>query len=201
MISVRCTRRALGALVLAGVAATGPLAAQRRLSVTRLGDARRFGPGIVLATIPEVRFELTRPAHIIVLRVDPAGGIEPVFPTDSGAFTERAPGVHVMAAPAPEPPSSTAHLADPVVRSPDALARGGRRVRPPAAGSDDFEATVVAYWLVIVGDTTTTAAEVRSLLKASGLTFGSLQEQLRALPKILMGGRARQWGAWYAPVS
>jgi hypothetical protein len=180
--------------------AAAPLAAQRRLSVTRLGDARQFGPGIVLATIPEVRFELTRPAHIIVLRVDPAGGIEPVFPPDTGAFTERAPGVHAIAAAAPEPPAS-ARLADPVMRSPDALARGGRAVRPPAAGSDDFEPTVVAYWLVIVSDTLTTAAGVRALLGEARLDFGSLQEELRALPKILVGGRARRWGAWYAPVS
>lgn len=189
------------AILALAVLLAAPLAAQRPLSVTRLGDVKHYGAGIARATITEVQIELAFPGHLIVLRVDPVGGIEPVSPAPDQEFTERAPGLHVITAPAPEPLTAQGRPPEHVVRSADVLARGGQAVRPPAAGPSDLEGEIVAYWLVIVSDSATSAAQVQAILQAARLDFATVRHQLRALPRILVGRRATRWAAWFTPVS
>lgn len=197
----RLFRRSPACVAALVVCLASAVAAQRPLSVTRLGDVKRYGPGIALATLTDVHVRITAPAYLVVLRVDPAGGIEPIFPPDTLGSPEYAPGTHIVSAPAPEPEGQNARLPDPVVRSADVLARGGQSVRPPAAGPSDIEGDIVAYWLVIVSDATTNATEVREILKTARLNFSSVRDELRALPRILVGGRATHWAAWFAPVN
>ena len=178
-------------------AATG-LVAQGTPRVTRLGNARSFGRGIVQAALGEMRFELSRTAEVIVLQIDAAGGITPIFPIDSmpGA---RPSGVHVVTASAPvavrggEEPRL-----DAVMQTAAEVARSGRAVRPPAVSMGEDK--IVAYWLLVVSDVPTTAREVRAQLESMTLEFGSVEEELKALPGVLIADRTKQWGAFYSPV-
>src|SRR5437870_4914349 len=103
------------------------------LAVTRLGAADVYGPGIMSVSIHEVRFELARPAHVIVLRVGADGTIEPVFPQRDDAATRQDVGWHYVEAPEPESGAPTARILDPVLRSPDALVRAAHEAPPPAS--------------------------------------------------------------------
>lgn len=183
-------------LCLTGLALLAPvgLGAQKAaVRVTRLGAARSYGPGILQATYAELRFELTRDAHVIVLQVDPSGGITPVFPADSEPGL-RPSGVHILAGANPVVPAAEeARITDPVLRSAAELARAGRAVRPPAVAMDDT-ASIVAYWLVIVSDVPTSGWEVRAQLVSMPLNYRSVEDELRALPAALVGQRAKGWG-------
>ena len=191
------TLRALAAAVL--VASTGLHAQRPGLRVTRLGAARSFGPGIVEATYAELKFELTREAHVIVLQVDPNGGITPMFPVDSGPGL-RPSGVHVLTAPAPVAlTGNEARINDPVLQTAAELARSGRAVRPPAVSVGE-EAPIVVYWLVIVSDIPTSAQEVRTQLETMALNYRSVDDELRALPGALVGQRGKGWGAYFTGV-
>jgi len=158
----------------------------------------------VAAADRRVEFELTRPAHIIVLRVDPDGSIQPVFPAWGERTTERAAGRQVVelkavtgAAPAgPDVP----HAAPPVMRSAQQMASEGERARPRATGDDEPRVMpVTAYWLVIVSDVATTAEEVQERLEAMTLQFSSQQAELEALARALVARRTKVWAASYAP--
>lgn len=180
--------------------AAHPLGAQSLLPrVTRVGSAKAFGPGILYASVRELRFELSRDAEVIVLQVDPVGGITPMFPSDSEPGYRPA-GVHILDAPSPETsvvvdePRLTRRM-----QSAEDLARAGRAVRPPAAGMPDT-ASVVAYWLVIVSDVPTTGPEVRAQLESLPLEYSSVESELKALPAALIAKRTKNFGAFYVPV-
>jgi hypothetical protein len=167
--------------------------------VTRVGSAKAFGPGILYANARELRFELSRSAEVIVLQLDPTGGISPMFPTDSEPGLRPA-GVHVLAAPLPDEVTSSEELRlTPRMQTAQELARAGRSVRPPAAALPDT-AAVVAYWLVIVSDAPTTGPEVRAQLESMPLEYNSVEAELRALPAALVGKRTKNWGAFYTTV-
>ncbi len=166
--------------------------------VTRLGARNAFGPGITAVSPRHVQFELTRAAHVIVLRVDAEGGIEPIFPQPSDEPADRAAGVWAITAPplaaaerGPERPF------DPRLQSPAALARGARRGWPPP---EDTAGTATPYWLVITSDAPTSAAELRARLEGMNLTFRTVEAELEALPRALVAKRAQTWSAYYAPV-
>jgi len=179
------------------VAAQGP-------PVTRLGSRTAYGPGIVAAATRRVEFELTRPAHVIVLLVDPDGSIQPVFPASGEGTTERAAGLQVVelkatpgaAQAGPEVP----HAAPPVMRSAQQLAREGERARPSATGDDEPRVLpVTSYWLVIVSDVPTSADEVQERLEAMTLQFSSMKAELEALARGLVARRTKTWAASYTP--
>lgn len=174
------------------------------LPVNRLGSRTEFGPGIVAAAAKRVEFELTRPAHVIVLLVDPDGSIQPVFPASGESTTERTAGRQVVelkatagpAQPGPEVP----HAAPPVMRSAQQLASEGERARPRATGDDEPRvAPVTSYWLVITSDVPTTAEDVQARLESMTLQFSSLKAELEALARGLVARRTKQWAASYAP--
>jgi len=172
--------------------------------VTRLGSRTVYGPGIVAAAPRRVEFELTRPAHIIVLLVDPDGSIQPVFPASGERTTERAAGrqvVELKAETGPAPAGAEApHAPPPVMRSAQQMASEGERARPRATGDDEPRARpVTAYWLVIVSDVPTTAEEVQERLEAMTLQFSSQQAELEALARALVARRTKVWAASYAP--
>ena len=178
--------------------------AQAPLPVTRLGRRTEFGPGIVAAGARRVEFELTRPAHVIVLLVDPDGGIQPVFPASGEHTTERAAGrqvVELKAATGAAPAApDVSHAPPPVMRSAQQIANEGERARPRATGDDEPRvALVVPYWLVITSDVATTAEEVQAKLESMSLQFSSQKAELEALARGLMARRTKAWAASYAP--
>ena len=174
--------------------------------VTRLGSRTAYGPGIVGAAARRVEFELTRPAHVIVLLVDPDGSIQPVFPASGENTTERAAGRQVVelnaTSGAGQAGPEASHAAPPVMRSAQQLAREGEPARPSATGDDDPRvAPVTAYWLVIVSDVPTTADEVQERLEAMTLQFSSLKAELEALARALVARRTKVWAASYTPAA
>lgn len=173
-------------------------------NISRLGSRTAFGPGIVDAAPRRVEFELTRAAHVIVLLVDPDGGIQPVFPASGERTTERAAGrqvVELNAVPgAAQTGPDVPHAPPPVMRSAQQIANEGERARPRATGDDEPRVTpVTPYWLVIVSDVPTTAEEVQERLEAMNLQFSSMKAELEALARGLMARRTKVWGASYAP--
>lgn len=179
-------------------ASAAGLGAQTMHRVTRLGAARTYGPGIIHASLGELRFELSRPAEVIVLQVDPVGGITPMFPVDTEPSV-RPSGVHVLLAPAPQASAGEELRLAPRLQTAADLARAGRSVRPPAAGMPDT-ASIVAYWLVIVSDVPTTGRDLRAQLEEMKLEYGSVEAELKALPPALVGKRTKNWGAFFMPV-
>ena len=180
------------------------VAAQAPLPVTRLGQRTTYGPGIVAAAPNRVEFELTKPAHVIVLLVDPDGGIQPVFPASGERTTERAAGRQVIelnAKPAGTQGSrESPHAPPPVMRTAQQLAAEGERARPSATGDDQPRAAlVVPYWLVITSDVPTTAEDIQAKLESMDLQFSSQKAELEALARGLMTRRTKAWAASYAP--
>jgi hypothetical protein len=179
--------------------------AQAPLPVTRLGQRTTYGPGIVAAGARRVEFELTRAAHVIVLLVDPDGGIQPVFPASGEKTTERAAGRQVVELNAETGVAQAGardvpHAAPPVVRTAQQLASEGERARPSATGDDEPRvALVIPYWLVITSDVATTAEELQAKLESMNLQFSSQKAELEALARGLMARRAKAWAASYAP--
>jgi hypothetical protein len=173
-------------------------------NVTRLGSRTAYGPGIVAAEARRVEFELTRPAHVIVLLVDPDGSIQPVFPAYGERTTERPVGrqvVELKATPgAAQTGPEVSHAAPPVMRSAQQLAMEGERARPRATGDDEPRvALVTPYWLVIVSDVPTTAEDIEQRLEAMTLQFASMKAELDALARALVARRTKVWAASYAP--
>lgn len=183
----------------------GAAQASAPLPVTRLGQRTTYGPGIVAAGVRRVEFELTRSAHVIVLLVDPDGGIQPVFPASGEHTTERAAGRQVVELKAETGAAQAGarevpHAAPPVMRTAQQLASEGERARPSATGDDEPRATlVIPYWLVITSDVATTAEEVQTKLESMTLQFSSQKAELEALARGLMARRTKAWAASYAP--
>jgi hypothetical protein len=191
-------RQAAASLLLSLVAGCAGHAAPRAeapLAVTRLGAVDTYGPGIVSASPRDVRFKLARPAHVIVLRVERDGSIEPVFPVRGDDVTQQGVGQHFVEAPEPERVAPATRLLDPVLRSPDALVRAGRLAPPPASPIVDSTAR---YWLVIASDVATSADELRARLEAMRREYRGVQAEVEALARGLTAGRATTWAAYYA---
>jgi hypothetical protein len=189
------------AVVVVLLVASGALCAQSRPKVTRIGAHRSFGPGIVAVSGAHVQFELVRAAHVIVVRVDPDGGMEPLVPEETGPPAERAAGPHLVATPTPTPTARApaARPLDPVL-STGALARAGRRSRPTDP-VDGAAGAPPSWWVVAVSDVPTDLAELRTTLESIGAQgFTSVEALVRALPKGLMAGRTEAWAGYYASV-
>lgn len=86
-------------LALAACAPHGPAAPLAPLAQTRMGAAERFGPGIVSVHPNAIRFALSRPANVILLRLSAWGGMEAVHPMHSGDRTRFAAGTHMITVP------------------------------------------------------------------------------------------------------
>ena len=168
--------------------------------VTRLGAAEAYGPGILGVSSTEVVFELKRAAHVIVLRVDRDGSIEPIFPVRSDQPTEYPAGAHsITGAPLDTLPPAPG-VRDPVLRSAAAAARAGRRAPPPGADLEPREVPPLAVWLVIVSDVPTSATELRTRLESLHREYVSVRREVEVLPRDLLGKRTRAWAAYYAAV-
>jgi hypothetical protein len=186
---------------------------------TRFGLGEGYGPGIVAASAHGMRFELAMPAHAIVLRVTEEG-IEQVSPT-GGHDPATAPGTYSVRAVGPasgRPPMSAAVSADfssdpgslscvPVLDAnlpakPDpscvarAVARESPSVRsgPPSTRESEDER---GYWLLIVSDTRTPAAELAYRLVQLDFEDTSLLTTVLELPSALVGSRTTNWAAYY----
>lgn len=192
----RCLRYHRRIPVIIGLLAAAPLAAQG-VRVSRLGAAKNFGPGIVEASPGRLRFELQKEAYVIALQLDAAGGITPVFPTDTMP-SMNFPGAHFLTTSLEDTTESDEPVTQRRVQSAQELARTGRSVRPPAVAMEDRPP--VGYWLLIVSDAPTTVTQLRAQLETMNLEFRSVEDELRALPKALVGSRAKTWGAYYASV-
>ncbi len=175
-------------------------------AVTRLGSKDAYGAGIVAIQEDAILVELSRAAHVILVRVDGDGSIQPVFPTPGDTSNALPAGRHIVgivglqtnwSGPVPATPSY-----EPVVRSADALARQGRTARPSATGDDDPLAprAAVAHWLLVVADVPTSAEEVEALLSSMPRDFSSMKAELEAVAQALTKRRTRLWSAFYAPV-
>ena len=194
---------------------------------TRLGSAGGFSPGIARATPLAVSFVMDTAAQVIVLRVSRTAGVEAAWPVHGFDRTRLAPGAYRIVAPsvaallrAPssqrvsDAPSSecvrgAAHSA--AVRPPEGSEQRSyeecvraersrtsifQRARPtPAPPVDD---AADGYWLVIVSDVATRAADLRRRLDAMEISDSTLTA-VRALPEGLVGGRTTRWAAFYAP--
>src|SRR6266496_6355002 len=177
------------------------------LAVTRLGSKDAYGAGIVAVQEDAILVELSRPGHVILVRVDGDGSIQPVFPTPGDTSNALPAGRHIVgivglqtnwSGPVPAAPSYEPVV---VVRSADALARQGRTARPSATGDDDPLAppAAVAHWLLVVADVPTSAKDVEALLR-SMRDFSSMKAELEAVARALTRRRTPLWSAFYAPV-
>jgi hypothetical protein len=179
-----------------GLLSTAPLGAQG-VRVSRVGSPRDFGPGILQATPGRLAYQLMKSAHVIVLQLDAQGAITPVYPVDTaGSFVDV--GVHVLTTAVDSQPDTESPVTQRRLASAQELARTGQAVRPPAVAMEDRPP--VGYWLLILSDSPTTMAELRRQLEALTLDFRSVDDELRSLPKMLVGGRSKTWGAYYAAV-
>ena len=202
MIAIRIPSTAF---LLAGIAlAGGGVAAQAQTTVprvTRLGSHKAYGPGIVAASTGVVRFDLVHDAHVVVLRVHPDGGIEPLLPQRPDEPTHRPAGSHAVHAPPVQAAAAAgARPLEPVL-SPEALARAGTRARPPAAGADPEPTPTSYWWLVMVSDAPTGLDELlRDLEAFRARTFTTVEAEVRALPRALMAQGGRSWAAYFTYV-
>ncbi|HZE93744.1 MAG TPA: hypothetical protein VEZ49_03475 [Gemmatimonadales bacterium] len=175
-------------------------------TVTRLGSKDAYGAGIVAVQDDAILVELSSAGHIIVVRVDEDGSIQPVFPTAADKSNALPAGRHIVGIVGLQPnwsgPVPAAPSYEPIVRSADALARQGRAARPSATGDDPPETgPPVAHWLLVVSDVATSAEDVESLLSAMSRDFSSMQAELEGVARALTNRRTRHWTGFYAPVS
>lgn len=171
--------------------------------VKQLGSRKIFGPGIVAANSRQVEFELTRPAHVIVLLVDLDGSIQPVFPTPQVTNSELGQGrqtVELSAEVAARRTAEGPHAPPMRITSGQQLAREGKASRPSAAGDDPAPKVPVSpYWLVILSDVPTSAEELQERLTAMRLQFTSLEAELEGVARGLVARRSKVWTAMYTP--
>jgi hypothetical protein len=171
--------------------------------IKQLGTRGAYGAGIILAASRQLTFELADPAHVVVLRVEPDGSIEPVLAAASDTATPLAGGRHtVEAAPAGAlaTSGSVEKPREPVMRSAQGVAREGVAVFKRATG-DDPEPPPMAYWLLIVSDARLTADEVQKRLERMPLNFPTIQVEVEKLARELTRGRTRWWTALYTAVA
>ena len=186
---------------------------------THFGLGEGYGPGIVAANARVMRFELAMPAHAIVLRLT-EDGVEQVSPT-WGHDPATAPGAYsVMAVrpPSGRPPMSAPVAADfssdpgslscvpvldpnlPAKPDPSCVSRAVARESPtvrsgaPSSRESDDER---GYWLLVVSDTRTPAAELEYRLALLDFDNTPLLTTVLELPSALVGGRTTNWAAYY----
>lgn len=173
--------------------------------VKQLGSRKVFGPGIVAANRRQVEFELTRPAHVIVLLVDLDGSIQPVFPTPEVTNSELGQGrqtIELSAEIAAQRRAEGPHAPPTRFTSGQQLAREGRRSRPSAAGDDPAPKVPESpYWLVILSEVPTSAAELQERLESMSLQFTSLEAELEGVARGLVVRRSKLWTAMYTPAA
>jgi len=192
-----------GLIALLGCA---PLAAQdphvAAPRIKQLGRRGAYGAGIMLAASRQLTFELADSAHVVVLRVEPDGSIEPVLPALSHTAAPLAGGRYTVdAAPAGAlaTSGSVEKPREPVMRSAQGVAREGVAVFKRATG-DDPEPPPMAYWLLIVSDAGLTADEVQARLERMPRNFPTIQVEIEKLAQELTRGRTRRWTALYTAV-
>jgi hypothetical protein len=184
---------------------------------TRFGLGEEYGPGIVMATAREMRFELAVPAHAIVLRVTQEG-VEPVRTTrDTDPAIGR--GTHSVtavgktarrplptgAADVPAGPGllECVPILDPNLQakpSPGCVSRavaGASPAMPSAVPSRRQSGNERGYWLLIVSDTRTPAAELEHRLAELEFDDTPLLTTVLELPSALVGGRTTNWTAYF----
>ena len=76
----------------------------------------------------------------------------------------------------------------------------GRGARLPTHDSVAVSPPEEAYWMVIVADVPTSAAELQRRLRPMDITHGDRATVLRELPGVLIGQRTEHWAAYYTPV-
>jgi hypothetical protein len=185
---------------LIGLLQITPLAAQAPAArVKQLGSRDAYGARIAAAASREMAFELATPAHVVVVRVEPDGSSELVFPGDTAR--QLAAGRHAVAA-APvgtlAPPAAVEKPREPVLRTAEGIARQGTAVFPPAV--EDEKPTPRAYWLVVVSDVAMSADEVRERLEAMPRNFPTIQAEVEKVARELTRGRTRKWTGLYTAV-
>lgn len=191
---------------------------------TRLGLGEGYGRGIVAATARHMRFELTVPAHVIVLRVTEAG-IDQVSPS-WGHDPAVASGAHVVTADVPRSGESRVSATpvdlssisgslpcvpflDPNLNAkpdPGCVSRSSPRESPPQpSGRPQQRLSVdeLGYWLLIVSDARTPAEELKIRLRefesdeSEDSDDTPLLRIVQQLPGVLVGGRTTNWAAYY----
>ena len=189
-------------LTAAAAAAAGAAAAQTASTIAQMtrGVADSFGPGFIALSSDRVQFQLTRPAHVILLWVSAGGQIDLYYPLRSGDRNARKAGRHALGTGDVKSP-----IENPTIRGAPASTRPGQFA--PAtpggtvAGSRVTDSTETAgYWALIVGDEPTSAAQVQDRLLPMSRE-GTVADMLERLGPILMEGRARLWAAYFAPVA
>src|SRR5882762_6126318 len=110
--------------------AASPVPSALPPAVTRLGSKDAYGAGIVAVQDDAILVELSSAGHIIVVRVDEDGSIQPVFPTAADKSNALPAGRHIVGIVGLQPnwsgPVPAAPSYEPIVRSADALARERR---------------------------------------------------------------------------
>jgi len=215
------------------------------INQTRIGPAEDFGPGITAVRSNGITFDLSAPAHVIVLRVTNANGIEPVRPVRSGDRSALKSGRHVATLPgaAALAPSSgrtaaygvesyAGYLAcapvfesDPT-RAPDPVAARdttGRLARSAVTAQRRYDDCVrresaretifqragpvaltrsrddIGYWVLIVSDVPTAAADLNQRLAPMTFPDSSLLAVVQHVPEALVASRTSHWAAYYVP--
>src|SRR2546425_617628 len=208
------------------------------INQTRIGPAEDFGPGITGVRFNGIRFDLTAPAHVIVLRVTNSTGIEPVRPLRSGDRSALGSGTHVATLPSATAPAdgrtaaraesyagsltcTPAFESDPT-RAPDPSAArdtAGRLARSAVTAQRRYDDCVrresaresifqpltltqpgrqdVGYWVLIVSDVPTAAADLNQRLAPMTFPDSSLFAVVQHLPEALVASRTSHWAAYY----
>jgi len=212
------------------------------INQTRIGPAEDLGPGITGVRSNGITFDLSAPAHVIVLRVTNSTGIEPV-PLRSGDRSALKSGRHVATLPgitalAPSSGRTAAYGAqsyagylactpafesDPT-RPPDpgaARDTAGRLARSAVTAQRRYDDCVrresaretifqregpvvltrprddIGYWVLIVSDVPTAAADLNQRLAPMTFPDSSLLAVVQHVPEALVASRTSHWAAYY----
>ena len=176
----------------------------------RIGLGEGYGPGIDSASAHWIRFEITAPAHVIVLRVTDAG-IEQVHPS-SGPDYALEPGAHSMRGCGLTLGQNRDVAGDAYTRACERILKSDPAAKPvptdvtPAEPVVELSETRPArrladergYWLLIVSDVPTPARQLTHWLGLINTDDDSLLvTTVLALPSLLVGRRTTNWSGYY----
>jgi hypothetical protein len=163
------------------------------LEVVKRGEAERYGPGITHASHRVVKYELSRPAHVIVLLVSDHGEVRAVFPERQGDKTEKKKGRHGLSVGdvASTLPAYRVEGAPAEAKPGRFTPQTGSRVAG-AGAAPEMEGT---YWLVIAADVPTTALQVQAAIEARDREAG-VATLIELLPQVLVGLRTTSWATY-----
>jgi len=171
------------------------LAAVQRppLDVIKTGEVERYGPGITHASHRVLKYELIRPAHVVVLLVSDHGEVQAVFPERTGDKTEKKAGRHGLSVGdvASSLPAYRVEGAPAEAKPGRFLPQSGTRVTASGAVVE-MEGT---YWLLIAADVPTTALQVLAVIEARDRSAG-VAELIEGLPRALVGVRTTSWATY-----